>query len=232
MGYALLKEKAPLGQKVEDLGLHLGNVALSHCCVRGKSAANDNLASGSVLPGQYFDEETNLHYNYFRDYDPSVGRYVQSDPIGILGGLNTYNYVGNSPANFIDPDGQRPIGGGPPQQDFSPCQYYNQIANSNGCNYHRNAFNICRGQNVFVNTLVGLCFITIPELNCIRRCLVEADKRAMQDPNCITDPDGCGSGPCTRSSCIDNYHNTCFESCGVSSLCYGGNYAPYPNDGD
>ena len=44
-------------------------------------------------------------YNYFRDYNPSTGRYVQSDPIGLAGGLNTYAYVENSPVLFIDPEG-------------------------------------------------------------------------------------------------------------------------------
>jgi len=58
-----------------------------------------------ILPGQYFDKETNLHYNYFRDYDPAIGRYVQSDPIGLAGGLNTFAYAGGNPLAFSDPSG-------------------------------------------------------------------------------------------------------------------------------
>jgi RHS repeat-associated protein len=57
------------------------------------------------LPGQYFDKETNLHYNYFRDYDPSTGRYGESDPIGLKAGLNTYAYVDLRPVNQHDRSG-------------------------------------------------------------------------------------------------------------------------------
>lgn len=57
------------------------------------------------LPGQYLDQETGLHYNYFRTYDPSTGRYLESDPIGLVAGLNTYAYVGNMPTTYSDPIG-------------------------------------------------------------------------------------------------------------------------------
>jgi type VI secretion system secreted protein VgrG len=67
----------------------------------GAGAFNFNLR----FAGQYFDKETNTHQNYFRDYDPSIGRYLSSDPIGLGGGVNTFTYVGANPLSFIDPNG-------------------------------------------------------------------------------------------------------------------------------
>jgi RHS repeat-associated protein len=57
------------------------------------------------FPGQYADEESSLSYNYFRDYDPTLGRYVQSDPIGLIAGPNTYAYAGSRPISVLDPLG-------------------------------------------------------------------------------------------------------------------------------
>ena len=57
--------------------------------------------------GQYFDDETGLHYNTFRYYDPEVGRFITQDPIGLYGGLNVYHYAAN-PTAWIDPLGWMP----------------------------------------------------------------------------------------------------------------------------
>ena len=75
----------------------------------GNNAANENPAGlgtfmyGLRFPGQYYDAETSTHYNYFRDYDTGIGRYSQSDPIGIWGGFNTYAYVEDTPLTRNDP---------------------------------------------------------------------------------------------------------------------------------
>jgi len=74
---------------------------------------NSQIANAIRFPGQYFDGETSLHYNYFRDYDPVTGRYIEQDPVGIEGGINLYAYVDGNPVNRGDPKGLGSGSGGP-----------------------------------------------------------------------------------------------------------------------
>ncbi|WP_276156135.1 RHS repeat domain-containing protein, partial [Pseudomonas aeruginosa] len=69
---------------------------------RGEALSQGSTQVNLRFPGQYYDAESGLHYNYFRDYDPETGRYVESDPIGLAGGLNTYVYVEGNPLAYVD----------------------------------------------------------------------------------------------------------------------------------
>jgi RHS repeat-associated protein len=65
----------------------------------------DTITYNKRFAGQYFDNESKLHYNYYRTYNPLLGRYVQSDPLGLAAGFNTYSYVGSNPLGAVDPLG-------------------------------------------------------------------------------------------------------------------------------
>ena len=99
------------------------NALLSDCNLRGKPPLSVRCASDQVLAGQYFDQETGLHHNGFRPYDPEIGRYLQSDPMSILEHvqlwqwtsgssqqvpleLNSYLYANANPLRYTDPTGE------------------------------------------------------------------------------------------------------------------------------
>ncbi|MFH1157906.1 MAG: RHS repeat-associated core domain-containing protein [Pseudomonadota bacterium] len=95
---------------------HLGtprfgtNAAGTQVWAWANDAFGTSTPSGSVtvnlrMPGQYYDSESGLFYNWNRYYNPAIGRYISSDPIGVWGGLNIFGYVGGNPINYIDPLG-------------------------------------------------------------------------------------------------------------------------------
>ncbi|WP_426197652.1 RHS repeat-associated core domain-containing protein [Massilia sp. DWR3-1-1] len=99
----------------QDLTDHEGKVAWSaqyKAWGQAKEAISEAARKAGMrnpirFQGQYLDDETGLHYNRYRYYDPNVGRYITADPIGLLGGMNTYQYAPN-PTGWIDPLGLRP----------------------------------------------------------------------------------------------------------------------------
>ena len=73
----------------------------------------NTLENNFRFPGQYFDQEKWLHYNWHRYYDPRSGRYLTADPIGLIANQNLYGYADQNPINSLDPRGlYRDVGGG------------------------------------------------------------------------------------------------------------------------
>ena len=124
------------------------------------------------LPGQYYDKETNLHYNFYRDYDPTAGRYFQSDLLGIRAGLNTYLYVHGAPLLFADffgllPMPPQPVPAPPsgkgcgtgPSTAFLPDLFFEQC-----CDRHDDCYDDCKNRpskdncdREFANCTMGQC---------------------------------------------------------------------------
>jgi RHS repeat-associated protein len=101
----------PLGSPLELLDSDGSPISSNEYSGWGEVATGGDGPSECPIrfPGQWFDEESGLHYNRFRYYDPAAGRYISQDPIGIAGGLNPYAYAPN-PLSYADPFGLCPLG--------------------------------------------------------------------------------------------------------------------------
>ncbi|MEK1941737.1 MAG: RHS repeat-associated core domain-containing protein, partial [Pseudomonas sp.] len=130
------------------------------------------------FPGQIFEAYSNLNYNYFRDYDPDKGRYVQSDPIGLEGGLNTYGYVLGNPISFADPSGLAPCPPGTVSPG-TPCYMSDPSGKTGYPNEGRCATGDCAANIPRQNDLRGPDFVNFQ----VDMCLVSAWGTFSRDGN-------------------------------------------------
>jgi RHS repeat-associated protein len=117
------------------------------------------------FPGQYFDQETGLNYNYYRDYNPVIGRYIQADPIGLQGGLNLFGYGQNNPIIKMDFWGLEANGCGPAdwRSALVPDSPFFIINFKSACDTHDNCYGKCGANKAtcdseFRTNMKVLCF--------------------------------------------------------------------------
>ena len=134
------------------------------------TATETTITNNFRFPGQYYDAETGLHYNYHRYYDPSTGRYLTPDPIGLRGGINLFAYVANDPVNSKDITGLIKIygqwcganwtgGNKEPYTPHPPGYYLDPQDDLDGaCKTHDICYYQCRQQNPCNGAIRSQCF--------------------------------------------------------------------------
>lgn len=145
-------------------------------------------------PGQYFDEESNLNYNYQRSYQFGQGRYSQSDPIGLDGGWSRFGYVGGNPLGFVDPEGLQASDSGSSSLFPGPsaCVYYEKKCNES-CGEDKYACEAKQCCESFGGNMLS---------SCTRQCLITRDTKTCSKLK--------GKA---RNTCRQNAHYFCYAAC-------------------
>lgn len=104
------------------------------------------------LPGQYSDSESGLYQNWHRDFDPDTGRYIESDPLGFAGGINTYAYVENDPVTLYDPAGLAKLG---PKFRWRTCSQLEEGQCKAECESRGKEYESCRARVMITRSLRG-----------------------------------------------------------------------------
>jgi RHS repeat-associated protein len=177
------------------------------------------------FPGQYYDEETGLHYNYFRYYDPETGRYLTADPIGIVPPLgitpneinHLFTYVGNNPLIGIDPLGllkyygnwcgpNHSGGFGQPWDQLTPQEQRNALQPQDDldscCQTHDHCHSHCRAGHPCSETDRQSCFERCDRglANCAQACQAGGNRRWLLERYMRGSNPGAGSNaPSCRS---------------------------------
>jgi RHS repeat-associated protein len=132
-----------------------------------------------ILPGQYFDAETGLNYNYNRDYDPATGRYVEADPLGMVEGTNVYLYANDKPTQLTDAFGL---------MTDEQCCLRSQQLGQNESPYSAGWVICCEGRKVPCAYTPGTAR---KGWDIIRSCIYKHERTHLPDiqcPNCTKDP--------------------------------------------